>query len=114
MAADPKHNPERNPAVLIEVTRGPIVESWHHGVIAVCDPDGNLLAWAGNPGVVSNGLVERRYPLCRWVGVFRRENLARAKGIVRQENAARLQTLHAQVEHFERSIRPVELRQYIE
>src|SRR5687767_10603876 len=53
MTADPKHNPERNPAVLIEVTRGPIVESWHHGVIAVCDPDGKLLAWAGNPGVVT-------------------------------------------------------------
>src|SRR5687767_10841655 len=53
MTADPKHNPERNPAVLIEVTRGPIVESWHHGVIAVCDPDGKLLAWAGNPGTVT-------------------------------------------------------------
>ena len=53
MSADPKHNPESNPAVLVEVTRGPIVESVHHGVIAVSDADGNLLAWAGNPGVVS-------------------------------------------------------------
>jgi L-asparaginase II len=50
MAADPKHNPERNPAVLVEVTRGPMVESVHYGVIAVSDVEGNLLAWAGNPG----------------------------------------------------------------
>lgn len=51
--ADPKHNPEINPAVLVEVTRGPIVESVHYGVIAACDAEGNLLAWAGDPGVVS-------------------------------------------------------------
>src|SRR4051812_34243459 len=50
MAADPKHNPERNPAILVEVTRGPMVESVHYGVIAVSDVEGNLLAWAGNPG----------------------------------------------------------------
>jgi L-asparaginase II len=53
MTADPKHNPERNPAVLVEVTRGPIVESVHYGVIAVSDVEGNLLAWAGNPGTVT-------------------------------------------------------------
>lgn len=53
MTADPKHNPERNPAVLVEVTRGPIVESVHYGVIAVSDVDGGLLAWAGNPGTVA-------------------------------------------------------------
>ena len=35
MPADPKHNPDRNPAVLVEVTRGPIVELAHFGVIAV-------------------------------------------------------------------------------
>src|SRR5207248_7938373 len=51
--ADPKHNPERNPAVLVEVTRGPIVESVHFGAIAVCDANGELLAHAGNPGVVT-------------------------------------------------------------
>jgi L-asparaginase II len=50
MHADPKHNPERSPAVLIEVTRGPIVESVHYGVIAVTGAGGELLAWAGNPG----------------------------------------------------------------
>ena len=50
---DPKHNPQRNPAVLVEVTRGPIVESTHFGVIAVADAGGNLLAWAGNPGMVT-------------------------------------------------------------
>ena len=53
MTTDPKHNPERNPAVLIEVTRGPIVESVHYGVIAVTDAGGDLLAWAGNPGTVA-------------------------------------------------------------
>ncbi|HUP27656.1 MAG TPA: asparaginase [Chloroflexia bacterium] len=53
MTADPKHNPRTNPAVLIEVTRGPIVESWHHGVLAVCDAEDNLIAWAGDPGVVT-------------------------------------------------------------
>src|SRR5436190_24065382 len=53
MAADPKHNPERNPAVLVEVTRGPMVESVHYGVIAVSDVEGNLLAWAGNPGTAT-------------------------------------------------------------
>src|SRR3954454_24689649 len=53
MSSDPKHNPSRNPAVLVEVTRGPIVESVHAGVIAVADVDGSLVAWAGNPGVVT-------------------------------------------------------------
>ncbi len=53
MPADPKHNPERNPAILVEVTRGPIVESVHYGVIAVSDVEGNLLAWAGNPGTIT-------------------------------------------------------------
>lgn len=51
--ADPKHNPKRLPAVLVEVTRGPIVESVHYGVIAASDAKGNLLAWAGNPGLVT-------------------------------------------------------------
>ncbi|HEY0068433.1 MAG TPA: asparaginase [Chloroflexia bacterium] len=50
---DPKHNSQRGPAVLVEVTRGPIVESVHYGAIAVADVEGNLLAWAGNPGTVS-------------------------------------------------------------
>jgi L-asparaginase II len=50
---DPKHNPERNPAILVEVTRGPIVESTHFGVVVVCDVDGNLAAWTGNPGTVA-------------------------------------------------------------
>jgi L-asparaginase II len=38
---------------LIEVTRGPIVESVHYGVIAVAGAGGDLLAWAGNPGTVA-------------------------------------------------------------
>ena len=53
MNPDPKHNPERNPAALVEVTRGPIVESVHYGVVAVADVEGNLMAWAGNPGTVT-------------------------------------------------------------
>jgi L-asparaginase II len=53
MTVDPKHDPAGGPAVLVEVTRGPIVESVHHGVISVADAEGNLLAWLGNPGVVS-------------------------------------------------------------
>jgi L-asparaginase II len=53
VTADPKHNPERNPAVLVEVTRGPIVESVHYGVIAVADAEGDVLARAGNTGTVA-------------------------------------------------------------
>src|SRR5437868_530876 len=53
MTPDPKHNPERNPAVLVEVTRGAIVESVHYGAVAVADVDGNLVAWARNPGLVT-------------------------------------------------------------
>ncbi|MEA2574550.1 MAG: hypothetical protein QOH93_1848 [Chloroflexia bacterium] len=50
---DPKHDLTHTATVLVEVTRGPIVESVHHGVIAVADAEGNLLAWLGNPGLVS-------------------------------------------------------------
>ena len=50
---DPKHDPAHRAAVLVEVTRGPIVESVHLGVIAVADAEGSLLAWLGNPGLVS-------------------------------------------------------------
>jgi L-asparaginase II len=53
MNTDPKHNPEPMHPVLVEVTRGPIVESVHHGVVAVADVEGNLVAWAGNPGLVT-------------------------------------------------------------
>lgn len=53
MTTDPKHNPERSPAILIEVTRGPLTESVHFGAIAVCNADADLLAWAGNPGTVT-------------------------------------------------------------
>ncbi len=53
MFVDPKHNPTHGPAVLVEVTRGPIVESVHYGVIAVADAEGKLLAWLGNPSTVS-------------------------------------------------------------
>ncbi len=41
------------PALLAEVTRGPIVESRHYGHVAVCDSDGRLIAYAGEPETVS-------------------------------------------------------------
>jgi L-asparaginase II len=34
--------------VLAEVRRGPIVESWHHGVIVICDPDGQIISSYGD------------------------------------------------------------------
>src|SRR5438045_3880305 len=49
MNPDPKHNP----SVLVEVTRGPLVESVHYGAVAVADVEGKLLAWAGNPETVA-------------------------------------------------------------
>lgn len=36
-------------AVLAEVTRGPIVESRHHGSIAIADANGDLVGGVGNP-----------------------------------------------------------------
>lgn len=53
MTTDPKHNPERSPAILVEITRGQVIESVHFGAIAVADAGGDLLAWAGNPGTVT-------------------------------------------------------------
>lgn len=41
------------PTVLAEVTRGGIVESAHHGVIAVADSSGAIVASAGDPGQVA-------------------------------------------------------------
>jgi L-asparaginase II len=52
MTLDPKHQAQHSPAVLVEVTRGPIVESWHYGAIAVSDAEGNLLAWVGDPHTI--------------------------------------------------------------
>jgi L-asparaginase II len=37
------------PPVIVEVTRGGRVESRHRGAIAVCSPDGSLLASVGDP-----------------------------------------------------------------
>ncbi len=39
--------------VLAEVTRGGVVESVHHGVIAVADPSGRIVASAGDPSRVA-------------------------------------------------------------
>lgn len=39
--------------ILVEVTRSGIVESRHHGHVAVCDSEGRLLAFAGNPNLVT-------------------------------------------------------------
>jgi len=38
-----------NPIVLVEARRDPVVESSHSGSLAVCDPSGRLLAYAGDP-----------------------------------------------------------------
>lgn len=38
---------------IFELTRGEVVESIHHGAIAVVDVHGRLLAWYGNPDVVT-------------------------------------------------------------
>jgi len=40
--------------VLAEVRRGPIVESWHHGVIVICDPDGNLILNYGDADLITS------------------------------------------------------------
>jgi L-asparaginase II len=40
-------------ATVLEVTRGEIVESVHHGAVAVSDSSGALMAWCGDPGVVT-------------------------------------------------------------
>lgn len=39
---------------LVELTRGPLVESIHFGAVAVVDGNGNLLASAGDPTLVVN------------------------------------------------------------
>ncbi len=39
-------------AVLVELTRGPLVEAVHRGHIAVVDIHGRLVAWAGDPEAV--------------------------------------------------------------
>jgi len=39
---------------LVELTRGPLVESIHFGALAVVDSGGRLLASAGDPGLVAN------------------------------------------------------------
>ena len=38
--------------VLVEVTRGEVVESVHHGVVVVADPAGRVVAAAGDPETV--------------------------------------------------------------
>ncbi|HEY9075463.1 MAG TPA: asparaginase [Anaerolineaceae bacterium] len=39
---------------LVELTRGPVVESIHIGAVAIVDPHGNLVARVGNPQMVAN------------------------------------------------------------
>jgi L-asparaginase II len=38
---------------VFEVTRGDIIESVHHGAIAVADTEGSLIAWHGNPQMIT-------------------------------------------------------------
>lgn len=37
--------------ILAQVTRGPMVESVHRGSVAVTNGAGELLYWAGDPGL---------------------------------------------------------------
>ncbi|HMN59968.1 MAG TPA: asparaginase, partial [Anaerolinea sp.] len=39
---------------LVELTRGPLVESIHFGALAVVDSGGKLVASVGDPGLVAN------------------------------------------------------------
>ena len=41
------------PECLVEVTRGPIVESRHYGSVAVCNSKGEIIAKAGDPEIVT-------------------------------------------------------------
>ena len=41
-------------SLLVELTRGPLVESVHFGALAVVDARGNLVAHAGDPDLVAN------------------------------------------------------------
>ncbi len=43
---------ERGP-VLVEVTRGSIVEAWHHGALVAVSSDGDIIAAVGNPDWVT-------------------------------------------------------------
>jgi L-asparaginase II len=38
---------------IFELTRGTIVESIHYGAVAIVNHDGNLVAWLGNPQVIT-------------------------------------------------------------
>lgn len=40
-------------ASVLEITRGEVVESVHHGAIAISDSSGTLKAWCGDPGIVT-------------------------------------------------------------
>lgn len=40
--------------ILVELTRGPLVESIHFGALAVADAQGNLIASCGDPNLVAN------------------------------------------------------------
>jgi L-asparaginase II len=40
-------------AAVLEVTRGEIVESLHHGAVAISASNGTLEAWCGDPGIVT-------------------------------------------------------------
>ena len=46
-------NETSTPAILVEVTRGPIVESRHRGHVAAVDGEGRLVAYLGDPDTVS-------------------------------------------------------------
>jgi L-asparaginase II len=48
-----------SPERLVEVWRGPIVESQHHGHLIAVDPAGETIAALGSPGAVTSSLVSQ-------------------------------------------------------
>ena len=53
MKPEYQSQPAPNPAPLVEVRRGPIVESRHRGHLAAVDGDGRLVAFLGEPDTVT-------------------------------------------------------------
>jgi L-asparaginase II len=50
---DAKTNETSMPAALVEVTRGPIIESRHRGHVAAVDGEGHCAAWLGSPDTIT-------------------------------------------------------------
>ena len=56
--------------LLVECTRGPLVESIHMGALAIVDARGNLVASAGDPDHIAN-LRSSSKPFQAWQGAVK-------------------------------------------